>query len=193
MVVRQHSRRSRHPRPPPHALDHAATPFQTLAYASPRHLSCCTSIPLAAAALSLALPLPPASAAVPLKPPLPLPLAHAPVPAASVPLPRSSVAAPRLSFPRPLVRLTVSVIHSAGSFGQSVSLLDPPARPSVSPSRPFICQPSALFVRQSSVLRPSVRPSTVRLSTVRLSTASLSVNRPSVRQPSVCLSASVPE
>ena len=106
---------------------------------------------------------------------------------------------------------TVSVSQSARSFGQSVSLLDPPARPSVRTSRPFICQPSAPFVRQPYVLRPplrssldrpSVRPSTVRPSTVCQSVPQPSVLRPfvnpsvdrpsvdhaSVRPPSVCLS-----
>ena len=99
---------------------------------------------------------------------------------------------------------TVSVSQSPRIFGQSVSLLDPPAHPSVRTSRPFVCQPSTPFVRQPYILRPpvrlfvdrpSVRPSTVRPLTVRQSVprpsvlrpfVSPSLDRPSVDRPSVC-------
>ena len=97
--------------------------------------------------------------------------------------------------PRTPVRLIVSVSQSAHNFSQSVSLLCLPARLSVSPSRPFVRQPSVLFVRQPSVRssidrlsvdRLSLCPLTVRLSTVRLSADRQSICQPSVRPSTVC-------
>ena len=151
-----------------------------------------TSRPLATATLSLALPLPLASAAVPLKPPLPLPSAHAPAPAVAVPLPKSSVTAPpRVFFPRPPVRLIFGISHSACSFGRSISLLDPPARPSAHPDRSSVNRPPRSSVNRPFVRLLTVRPSIPR-SSVRPSTVRPSVNHPSVRRPPVCPSLDCP-